>query len=545
VPLAGKRLLVVSTDGELARLVTDASSRQGASVLLCSGGRAALDDAHAADAAIVDLPVADFRPDALLIALRKRGLKTVAVSGVLSASRYAATALRFGAEAFLEKPVDVQEALAALTEAFPPWPSGPAATPIPTPTVTTSATAPASPTEGAIPDLAPTATATAPPPPTPAGTATASPISTKSSISAPTSTAASAPIPTATPDATPTPAPSATGSPVPFPDLAPADTDAEALAGSSVEPEPSASYPIADELDSYVFSEALPALEDDPPELPAEPCAREGLAAPLPATAAPSASAPAARSPGSPTLPEGDLAFTSVPRLLAALHAAGATGALTLAQAPLKKLVLLEEGRPVFAASNLPSERFSARCVREGILSVEAIEVVAALIGPKEPVHEALLARGLIDDARRTRMFEDHIREILWSTFEWRTGTYRLLAGTRARRPIVRVQIPAGELILEGFRRTAALARLRQDLPGGMALARGAAPAVALADLPMSEPEAQMLSLADGTKTVSDLVVLAGVDERSALAFLAGCRAMGILEEVRRALAGTRRIGFM
>ena len=32
---------------------------------------------------------------------------------------------------------------------------------------------------------------------------------------------------------------------------------------------------------------------------------------------------------------------------------------------------------------------------------------------------------------------------------------------------------------------------------------------------------------------------------QKALAFLAGCRAAGILAEVRRALAGTRRIGFM
>jgi hypothetical protein len=237
--------------------------------------------------------------------------------------------------------------------------------------------------------------------------------------------------------------------------------------------------------------------------------------------------------------------------LLAVLHARKTTGALTLARPPARKLLLLEDGRPVFAASNQPEERFAARCVREGVLGAEAIEVLSALMGPKEPLHEALLARGLLDDARRTSMFSDQIREIVWSTFDWRDGSYQLLTGPRARRPIVRVDIEMGDLILEGFRRGATLERLREDLPTGLALAR-AAPSPGAGTqpidpegLPLSGPEALLLSHADGTKTISDLIVLSGMDERSALAFLACCRAMGILGEVRRALAGTRRIGFM
>jgi DNA-binding response OmpR family regulator len=473
VPLTGKRLLVVSADVEFARVVADASSRLGASVVLCRGGRAALDEADGAGAhaAIVDLPVPDFRPDALLLALRARQLKTVAVSGVLRAARYAATAMRFGAETFLEKPFDVEEALAVLTAAL------------------SSATA----------NTAPPSAAPAEPSP---------PVRDERGQGS-----------------TPTPTP---------PDPLPASPDEIDDATQT------ANYPLADDLDSCIFSEALPALDETLVGIPLAPRPREGLAEPLPATAV-----PRARKPGPLALPVGDLASTGVPRLMTALHTARTTGALTLARPPVKKLILLEEGRAVFAASNLPSERFAARCVREGILSARALKILVAEIGPREPLNEALLARGLLDDAQRTRMFVEQVREIIWSTFDWREGSYQLLAGPRARRPITRVDIAPQDLVLEGFRRMATIERLREDLPATLALARATTPAVDFRDLPMAGPEALMLAHADGTKTISDLVVLSGMDERDALAFLAGCRALGILDEVSRALAGTGRMGFM
>ena len=297
---------------------------------------------------------------------------------------------------------------------------------------------------------------------------------------------------------------------------------------------------ITDDFDSLVFSQARPALDETLPGVPLVRPPPEGLAMPFPSPAVP----PPTRA-GAPALPQGDLASTRVPRLLTALHVARATGALTLARGPLKKLALFEQGRPVFAVSNVPSERFAARCAREGVLSPKVLGTVLEEIGPRSPLNEALVARGLLDDARRVSMIGDQISEILWSTFAWREGSYRLLVGSRARRPIARMVLFPGDLVLEGLRRTATLERLRLDLPDMLALAPAAAPPFALGDLAIAPGEAYMLGQADGTKTVRDLIVLSGLDERNSLAFLQGCREIGILDEVTRALAGTRRIGFM
>ena len=93
--------------------------------------------------------------------------------------------------------------------------------------------------------------------------------------------------------------------------------------------------------------------------------------------------------------------------------------------------------------------------------------------------------------------------------------------------------------------RASTLARLRTDLPADVHLAPSPDPAFELYALGLRAPQARILALADGTKSVADLVQLSDLPERDALAFLQACRVMRVLDEAERVLASTRRIGFM
>jgi hypothetical protein len=244
---------------------------------------------------------------------------------------------------------------------------------------------------------------------------------------------------------------------------------------------------------------------------------------------------------------EGDLASTRVSRLLATLHAARASGELSLVRGHERRLVSLEQGRPVFAASNERSESFAARCLREGVLSPDALYALLAELNLDEPLDEELIARGIIDSARRSRLMADQVREVVWGAFAWRSGRYRLQGGRAARGSLpvsLPVEVGVPELVLEGTRRTAALEELRRELPARLALAAKPVPAY-LGDLVLPPPEVALLAHADGTKTVGDLVTLSGMGEREALAVLQALLDLGLLAEVRRSLAGTRRMGFM
>jgi hypothetical protein len=232
-----------------------------------------------------------------------------------------------------------------------------------------------------------------------------------------------------------------------------------------------------------------------------------------------------------------------VPRLLVALHVGQATGALTLERGPVRKLLVVERGVPVYAASNVGAERFGALCVRRGVVTAAQLEAARAE-RPERGTAEALLAAGLLTEERRAELVAGQVRAIAWSTFEWREGRYAFQLG---RPPAARValSVPMGDLVLDGVRRTATLPRLREELPADAHLAPAPDPAFELYALRLHVAEARLLAVADGTKSVADLVRLSELPERETLAFLQACRLMRIVDDVARVLASTRRIGFM
>jgi hypothetical protein len=279
------------------------------------------------------------------------------------------------------------------------------------------------------------------------------------------------------------------------------------------------------------------ALIDEPIE--GSPAPREGFSIPLP-DAAPAR--PPSPEPTSPP-PIGELSAAPVPRLLVALHDGSATGVLTVLRGPVKKVMVVDQGVPVLAASNVGAERFGSICVRRGLLSQERLD---ALRKEKPSVRTADLLgeAGIVTPERRAELLAGQIRAICWSTFEWREGSYEFQLG-KPPSWCVPVKLAAGDLVLDGIRRTSSLPRLRADLSPDLHLAPTPEPAFQLYALSIHDSEAKLLTLADGTKSVADLLRLTDLAERDALAFLHACRVLRVLDEADRVLASTRRMGFM
>ena len=149
------------------------------------------------------------------------------------------------------------------------------------------------------------------------------------------------------------------------------------------------------------------ALIDEPIE--GAPAPREGFSVPLP-DAAPAR--PPSPEPTSPP-PVGELSAVPVPRLLVALHAASSTGVLTLLRGPVKKIIVVEQGAPVLAASNVGAERFGAICVRRGLLSQERLDALRKE-NPEARTVDLLAAAGIVGAEKRAELIAGQIRAIAW-----------------------------------------------------------------------------------------------------------------------------------
>lgn len=237
----------------------------------------------------------------------------------------------------------------------------------------------------------------------------------------------------------------------------------------------------------------------------------------------------------------GDLSKTSVPRLLTGLYQGQQTGELRVRRGSVIKVVAVENGRPIYAASNLASERFARFSVRQGRLAAEQLETVqqeSQRAGMR--TGEAMIALGLITEEERRELVLQQVKEIVWSLFDWSEGEYSFALGRHARRDLVRLQLFPGDLILDGMRRMT-LVKLRERVASDLRVSPCADPPYQLHELTLSGPEALLLAYADGAKTVEDLSLLSELDERSALALVHGLMELGILEP-RRQLPSDRRV---
>ncbi|MBN8232761.1 response regulator [Corallococcus macrosporus] len=327
---------------------------------------------------------------------------------------------------------------------------------------------------------------------------------------------------------------------------------------------------LLDEVDLLVLEELVqeespsqdePALESvgapsepsEPSEEPALPEEASGVseALPLPFAQRGAVWTEAAPAPARQRrqLPEwslgGDLAHTSVPRLLNAYYEARHHGELKLRQGTVLKVVYFEAGRVVYAASNLAPERFGRFCLRKGALTESQLAEAAGYAREHSlRTGDALLKRGLLSPKQRRQLLEEQVKDILWSTFAWTEGGYGFSPMRPQRADLVPLSLFPGDLILEGVARTETLVALRQRMAPGRRLFPAADPPYGLHELKLNGPQALLLAFADGTKTVEDLLALTDLSEREALATLRGLELSGVLEERQETPNRRQRISF-
>ena len=241
---------------------------------------------------------------------------------------------------------------------------------------------------------------------------------------------------------------------------------------------------------------------------------------------------------------KGDLADLDVASLLGRLLQSRFTGRVHFRRGPADKTVHFEDGRPIFATSNLPHDRMGDLLYREGKITREQQQRARDLVVESgRRMGEILVEIGFLKPRELLPAVRHHIEDILYSLFAWDTGEFAISPGDPPGERIRLTRHPAA-IVLEGVRRKYGPEHLEARLGSPAAVvavrsSRQLGAIAAVADL--SPPERAVMQKLDGERTIEQVAEAAQVDHLVALQLAFALVGLGVAEVVDHGPAAADR----
>jgi len=205
---------------------------------------------------------------------------------------------------------------------------------------------------------------------------------------------------------------------------------------------------------------------------------------------------------------EGTLHEVTLCRLLHQLNEAGTTGVIDFDRDPIKKSIVLENGNPVFATSNVESELFGEHLVANGFLSREQHGETLDFAARKGlRFTEALLALDACTPNILFQQLGGQVRDRILDLFSWITGTFEFFEDTPVPDTGLPLNLRTHTLIHEGVQERMPLVVIRRFMEGRSQQKVLRIPGELPVDLQLSGRQQRILrNIEDGEITVAELV---------------------------------------
>jgi two-component system OmpR family response regulator len=231
-----------------------------------------------------------------------------------------------------------------------------------------------------------------------------------------------------------------------------------------------------------------------------------------------------------PTSRRGDLK-DNLPSLITAFYQLQETGELGCQRAKVKKVVYFEKGQPVFALSNLVSDRFGQFLVRVGKITPEQLkEAAASATANKRRTGDVLVERGLLKDTERLYYVAQQVKAIIYSLFGWEDGAYQMSFKDKAVAESIKLDIHPANLIVRGVKKLYKPERLRRLVHPEDRYLPSLQPQFQLNEIDLDRWEADLLPKIDGTRTVAELQAIANRPEHVLYGFISALLSLNVLE---------------
>src|SRR6185436_18922060 len=135
----------------------------------------------------------------------------------------------------------------------------------------------------------------------------------------------------------------------------------------------------------------------------------------------------------------------------------------------------------------------------------------------------------LLKDTERLYYVGQQVKAIIYSLFAWEEGTYVMTFKEKATAESIKLDAHPANLIVRGVKKLYKPERLRRLLKPEDRLIPSLQPAYALHEIELEKWEAEFLPKVDGTRTMAELISMAGRPEHVIYGFLYALVALSIL----------------
>ncbi len=231
---------------------------------------------------------------------------------------------------------------------------------------------------------------------------------------------------------------------------------------------------------------------------------------------------------------EGTLSSTTFPSLMYSILRRKDTGVLTLSDERIEKSIFIQEGRPVFAASNLLDDRLGQIFLRQGHVSIRILlETVLETTHADKRLGTILVEKGFIEGKDLVQGVLIQVRSIIESLFLWTAGRYQYHAGPLPSEEVITLKLNAGEIILQGIRRIDAWERIWEavgDLGAIYEQVKGHDEAVR--EINLTPSEQQILTQCEKPATLEALCDASEENDFEICRLLWALRTLGIVKRI-------------
>jgi len=241
---------------------------------------------------------------------------------------------------------------------------------------------------------------------------------------------------------------------------------------------------------------------------------------------------------------QGTLSEIGVAELIRDVYSSRSTGILHVKRDGVGKRIYVKKGNVVFANSDMEEDRLGEFLIRNGKINREAFDAASeAMRRTGKRMGKALVELEAVKADELDELVRAQVHEIIFSVFDWDTGTYGFEILERPVEEDIIVELSTAELILEGVRRIGSIDSVRTALGATDRVLRHTEnPLLLYQKMTLTPSEGFVLSRVDGATSVADIAAISPLGEEETLRCVYALVSAGVVELVAKTGPLTSRV---